>query len=57
MKSKTTAFSIMTIVAAVVLFASGPMLGNQQALAYHHGYHHSYHHGYHHSYHHGHYRR
>jgi hypothetical protein len=53
----------MAIAAAVLLFASGPIVGNQQALAYvyHHGhyYHHPYynHHFYRHYYHHGHYYR
>ncbi|MFZ0223338.1 MAG: hypothetical protein WAM42_16780 [Candidatus Nitrosopolaris sp.] len=42
MKSKTTmAFSTMAIAAVALLFASGPITGNQQALAYGgYGYHH-----------------
>ncbi|MGC1930195.1 MAG: hypothetical protein WA667_14575 [Candidatus Nitrosopolaris sp.] len=58
MNSKTTmAFSTMTIAVLVLLFASGPIVGNQQAsaanlagsgLVHYHHYHH---------YHYGHYRR
>jgi hypothetical protein len=45
MKSKTTmAFSTMAIAAVALLFASGPITGNQQAFAYGgYGYHHFFH--------------
>jgi hypothetical protein len=61
---RTIALSTVAIAAIIVLFASGPLVTNQQALAYryyyhgYHGYHghyHGYYHGYYHRYH-GHYR-
>ncbi|MGB6534096.1 MAG: hypothetical protein WBF33_38950 [Candidatus Nitrosopolaris sp.] len=63
MNSKTTiTFGTTAIAAVALLFTSGPIVGNQQALAYvyHHGhyYHHPYYHHpyYHHPYYHyGHY--
>ncbi|MFZ0224057.1 MAG: hypothetical protein WAM42_20445 [Candidatus Nitrosopolaris sp.] len=59
MNPKTSiALSIVAIAAVVLLFASGPLVGNQQALAYryYHG-HHGYYHGYYHRHHRGHYYR
>ncbi|MFZ0514173.1 MAG: hypothetical protein WAM14_21385 [Candidatus Nitrosopolaris sp.] len=48
-------FSAMAIAAVVLLFASGPIVGNQQALAYgYHGHGHYYYHGHGHYYYHGH---
>ena len=62
MKSKTIiTFTTMAIAAVALLFASGPIVGNQPAFAYfYYGYHHFhpyyYHHYYHHYYgHYGHY--
>jgi hypothetical protein len=47
MNSKiTVTFGTMAVAAAVLLFASGPIVGNEQALAYvYHFYRHYYHHG------------
>jgi hypothetical protein len=71
-KQKTIALSTVAIAAVMVLFVSGPLVTNQQALAYryYHGYHgyygyyyryHGYYHGHYHRYHpyhyHGHYHR
>ncbi|MFZ0512529.1 MAG: hypothetical protein WAM14_13055 [Candidatus Nitrosopolaris sp.] len=57
---RTMVLSTLAIAAVVLLFASGPIVGNQQALASYHGHHYYYHHHYrhynHHRYH-GHYRR
>jgi hypothetical protein len=48
MNSKTTiTFGTMAIAAVALLFASGPIVGNQQAFAYYYGgygYHHFFHH-------------
>jgi hypothetical protein len=67
-KQKTIALSTVAIAAVMILFVSGPLVTNQQALAYrhYHGYHgyyhryHGYYHGYYHRYHgyyHGYYHR
>ncbi|MDQ6668230.1 MAG: hypothetical protein M3Y53_08410 [Thermoproteota archaeon] len=61
MHSKTNiTFSILAIAAAVLLFATGPIVGNAFASSeqsyhhYYHPHHHYYHHNHHHYYHHNH---